>query len=877
MGRRRTDSPLLFPWDKIFSEDALNEAFEYCKSDSCSADILKKAVTTLVTGYNSGSKSVLCDRLKEKAGEIIYQINKVEEPRKREKLRKETIDYYRTLFLKKFEGKDPEIVNIQVAPRPSLPVLSTDEKKMFNDVRSRSPSPERKKPVVVIEEEEEIIPVKPLKPVVPLPPTVDVTDELLLSSKAIVYYANLPREGQKIPVKFRVFYDQLMNEYKDIVPSDSPLLDENKIKEEIRKTVELAKIKKGVLEKSVIDKANTVVNKSKTMSRYIPKKVQPVIIEEDEEEEEIIITKKQLYKDIDKILSSSVNRNLSNKQILDKLEKIYGDLSLRKKEIYGLIKEWAEENMKDEEEQKEEPVISKEEPKEEGLSPEEILKYIQKKGWKEPQSKSKEGLCDYVLKNITQEDTSYEQRYTSLENEMKELKSKYDKVAKKLKARKITFGPDQIRVFEQEKEELEEQIKDVIQEMEAIEEKKEKEEPEKAQMCFRMKEWLNQDDFDKVEVVKDLNCGEGYCNVDSGVCSSSSPDITDSYTEIGSSKIKGSKQMVDTISSKFNSPTSSDLRQQIEIIIKNSPLKSDIRTKDVMSELSMLYNGLSFKNRKEEIKGIVKDLKKKLIKPVIIEEDEEEEIQLKEDIEEAIEQIQEITEEQIREATLIAIKSAKKGDKPSDIRKRVAEEFNIMITPYEDFINNVIKEYSAAKKEAKKVKKALVECYTKDDLSDIKCPDDLVCNLTTKVCIEEKDAVEPVEELTIGGMLVKVTGENNIIKALREKILKSGGEIPTEEPVKEPVEEPVKEPIVQKEEVIIESVVKPLEEVIEQEEPANDVFTSLIPGKRPSLEDIVSGIKSITKSVGVTSAQSRIKVAERKCLERIAACAGIKM
>jgi hypothetical protein len=516
MGRRRTDSPLLFPWDKIFSEDALNEAFEYCKSDSCSADILKKAVTTLVTGYNSGSKSVLCDRLKEKAGEIIYQINKVEEPRKREKLRKETIDYYRTLFLKKFEGKDPEIVNIQVAPRPSLPVLNTDEKKMFNNVRSRSPSPERKKPAVVIEEdEEEIIPsIKPLKPVAPLPPTVDVTDELLLSSKAIVYYASVPREGQKIPIKLRVFFEQLSNEYKDIVPSDSPLLDENKVKEELRKTVELGKSNKGVIKKSVVDKANAVVNKSKTMSRYIPKKVQPVIIEEEEEEEEIIITKKQLYKDIDKILSSSVNRNLSNKQILNKLEKIYGDLSLRKKEIYGLIKEWAEENMKDEveEEKQVSPIVEKHvEQSEEGLSPEEILKYIQKKGWKEPQSKSKEGLCDYVLKNITQEDTSYEQRYTSLENEMKDLKNKYDKVAKKLKARKITFGPDQIRVFEQKKEELEEQIKDVIQEMEAIEEKKEKEEPEKAQMCFRMKEWLNQDDFDKVEVVKDLNCGEGYC------------------------------------------------------------------------------------------------------------------------------------------------------------------------------------------------------------------------------------------------------------------------------------------------------------------------------------------------------------------------------
>jgi hypothetical protein len=118
------------------------------------------------------------------------------------------------------------------------------------------------------------------------------------------------------------------------------------------------------------------------------------------------------------------------------------------------------------------------------------------------------------------------------------------------------------------------------------------------------------------------------------------------------------------------------------------------------------------------------------------------------------------------------------------------------------------------------------------------------------MCVVEDDLKEPAEEITIGGMLVKVVGSNAILNKLKEKIIKSGGEIPAE-------------PVV--------------EEELVEEEPAVDVFKANIPGVRPTLESIIQGIKSISRSTNIVSEQSKIKSANKKCLERIAKCAGINI
>jgi hypothetical protein len=178
---------------------------------------------------------------------------------------------------------------------------------------------------------------------------------------------------------------------------------------------------------------------------------------------------------------------------------------------------------------------------------------------------------------------------------------------------------------------------------------------------------------------------------------------------------------------------------------------------------------------------------------------------------------------------------------------------------------------------------------------DLMCDEGDACNLDESRCVPISELSEPVEELTIGGMLVKVSGKNKIIEALRQKIIKSGGAIPAiESPIEEedfPMmteelqEEEIPEMSEELQEVVEEPQIsepspeKPLAEVIEesQEEPANDVFQSSLPGVRINLQDLINNIKSITKSSSITSAQNKIKSAERKCIERIAKCAGIKL
>ncbi len=125
------------------------------------------------------------------------------------------------------------------------------------------------------------------------------------------------------------------------------------------------------------------------------------------------------------------------------------------------------------------------------------------------------------------------------------------------------------------------------------------------------------------------------------------------------------------------------------------------------------------------------------------------------------------------------------------------------------------------------------------------------------MCVVEDDLKEPAEEITIGGMLVKVVGSNAILNKLKEKIIKSGGEIPSEPKAEA-------EPVVEKEPLV-------------EEEPAVDVFKANIPGVRPTLESIIQGIKSISRNTNIVSEQSKIKSANKKCLERIAKCAGINI
>jgi hypothetical protein len=281
-------------------------------------------------------------------------------------------------------------------------------------------------------------------------------------------------------------------------------------------------------------------------------------------------------------------------------------------------------------------------------------------------------------------------------------------------------------------------------------------------------------------------------------------------------------------------PTIKEIKPIVkQIILRNKDNLENIKIKDIMSELNSHFK-IDLSEMKNEIKPIAKKEVNKMIALI-----EKEKVVIEEPI--AIEEPLAREEPGVREEPIEMV---------DEIKVPIVKECNKI-----SFDEDVSDEVRA---------------------KDLMCDEGEVCDLDTSRCIPEIEAMEPVEELTIGGVLLKVTGKNKIVQALKEKIARAGGEIVV--PVVE--EEPIVEEVIPREplaEVIpSEPRGKSLSELVEESK-ANDVFASNIPGKRPTLQEIVKGIQSITREVPVITAQTKIRVAEKKCIDRIAMCAGIKL
>ena len=737
MGGKKRDSPISFPWEKLFSEsdNEFDQAISYCSSDHIGSDTVKKAVTTVVSGYNSGSKVALCDKIKNKANHIRQQILKTPNP---DTIRTDVIDFYKNTFLKKFEGKFEGINNIVIPVRPILPELSQDERKIYGS----PPSSPRAKPRVLDDDEDipEIDIASASEPrrgdIGSLEDEVTSFDKLL-EAQAIVYASTkAEKDGSVKTINAKEFYSMLKDTYEG-TEAEEFIMNKDNVKKAINNLATMLKSNKNKI-KGVSDAKKTISN-----SPAVP-----------------------------------VLRPVAPPSSLEPVPPIQQAVS------GGPVEE-------------EEPVRAavKESIKEGSITQEEILEYIRKKGWSVPSSKSKEKLCDYVLTKLAKEDKKEDKQYEELLGKVEELttnlftlidmhEERIKKLEKIKKKRKVSFAEkDEIRIIEEEKElkrekkEIEEEISEVKDKLEEATKEKNKIDTEKEvkkRMCFRMKKWLDEDDFNRVEAEQDLSCGnEGICNVDIGECQSSVSSSEYSET-IGAASIKGSKDTVEKIKRKF---------EKKKVVIEEEIIPQPL-----------VIEGPD----EEEIPDIVSDIE--------LSEDEEEIPDIASDIELSEEEEGPKIEEVIRRCNTIPLDAD-------------------------------VDEQTRAK--------------------DLYCGEGKVCNLDMSMCVVEDDlkgaeaGKEPAEEITIGGMLVKVVGSNAILNKLKEKIIKSGGEIPAEEESAE--EEPA------------------------EEEPAVDVFKANIHGVRPTLESIIQGIKSISRSTNIVSEQSKIKSANKKCLERIAKCAGINI
>jgi len=257
MGRKKSDSPISFPWEKLFSEsdNDFDQAISYCSSEHIGSDTVKKAVTTVVSGYNSGSKVALCDKIKNKANHIRQQILKTDNP---EGIRSDVIDFYKNSFLKKFEGKFEGINNIVIPARPILPELSQDERKIYGS----PPSSPRARPRV-LDDGEDI-------------PEIDISfgseprrgdileDEKLpldklLEAQAIVYASTkAEKDGSVKTINAKEFYSMLKDTYEG-TEAEEFMMNKDNVKKAINNLASMLKDNKNKI-KGVSDAKKTISN-----------------------------------------------------------------------------------------------------------------------------------------------------------------------------------------------------------------------------------------------------------------------------------------------------------------------------------------------------------------------------------------------------------------------------------------------------------------------------------------------------------------------------------------------------------------------------------------------------------------------------------------
>jgi len=146
--------------------------------------------------------------------------------------------------------------------------------------------------------------------------------------------------------------------------------------------------------------------------------------------------------------------------------------------------------------------------------------------------------------------------------------------------------------------------------------------------------------------------------------------------------------------------------------------------------------------------------------------------------------------------------------------------------------------------------KIINQCFTDkehtslDDLSnDLEFPEGEVCDIDRKICKVTKDFTE----IKIGDKTVKVSGKDEVIDKIKNRIVELTA-VPAPEPVVVQAIEPVVEPVLAQ--PIIRSEVK-------------------------SLGQIVSGLSSILSKKPITSAQNKIRIADREAMLKLAKCAGV--
>ena len=506
------------------------------------------------------------------------------------------------------------------------------------------------------------------------------------------------------------------------------------------------------------------------------------------------------------------------------------------------------------------------EPKEEEIiTIEELRKYIRDKNWEVPKTTNKEEMFAYILKNIARDVSDLMKGYEAKEEEVNELKDDLERQKDKYKNAKQKNLETSKRIEELEQlierlekkpskndediEELNKAKQDVIKLREKLESTQNNllSEKRKVSDLEKIIEKLEDKNNKTEKEIEKLNKAKKELQDRLDESSISSSDIINNLNK----ELNEKKKELEDIKKKLEEMKAeeeeySGLCFQIKDWIKDEKFDLKIAESDLTCPVGSVCDvdkGKCIKYAKKPI-----DLLNKQIIGSIASVDN-----LINIIDKRIKSIETEKEELVEEERKKEEKERKKKDK-EEKRKREEEE---RLREEEEEIKRV-EEEERLRKEAKEKKRKEKEerknreeeerlrkeretpCAVKDKydsldemIDDLECKDDMVCDVDNKQCVESKEYTE----VKINNKLIKVKGRDDLIEMIKDKI----------------------------------------EGFSKIEEPKEEIKEKLIPVERKSLDSIVNTLTNILIKKPTTTAQSKVRMADRAALDKIAKCAGVKI
>ena len=876
---KRTDPCNNFPWSLLLSgDDSQISEFEFiCNSKTTSSVNIRKAVTVLEAGAQSGTKEENCQKLIAKARVIESQLNSIKDKNERSRVRQNLIDYYISAHGNKC---DP---TVQVLPKPIIPI--TQELKQF--VRERSKSPVKRSRISLVEDDE--IPKQQKE--------IEYSQDDIYNYESIAYYNDTydtktsvsefykemlnkypsftkekAREllkaiekrfdGKRIPSTIYNQAKKLLSEQKPIVVQekkiivDEPKLDEKKEQEEKleREQEKLEREREREIQEK-LEREQERLQKERERQEGISVQEIKKLIQEKGWEEPRTDDKTQLYKYVvqritddltkmnnekDKISDEYRKLRIELQNVLQKLEDTTETLAKKEKKLDEANK--MIERLNQELKQKTEKLIELEDQIQ-------LLKKthsditgtcMQFKDWID-QDKFDLKVAEHELTcpsgSACNIDTSqcmkrYVQKPAEVlsklvigsENEVDKLLKKINKRISDLKIEEEEAIQQKLRIQEEEKERMrrekeKEQKRIQRQEEERLEKERQEEERQKEDERLQ-KERDEEERLRKIREEDEERIRKIIQEQEREKERQEEKPKQEKKIEYSQDDIYNYESIAYYNDTYDEGISVSDFYKEM---LKKYPSFTKEKAKQLLKAIEKRFDGKRIPTRiYNQAKKLLSDQKSSIIQEETIQPTQEKKIVVEEPQRDEEERLQKERQEQekLEEERLRKIREEERLQKERQEEERLQKE----------------REDEERERKLKEVK-----CFIKSEHNsaselkdDLRCPDDTVCDIDSGICKKKEES--EITQIQIDGEIIPVSGKDDIINRIKQKIL----------------------------------------QLTQSSKSVEDV-EQIIPAQQTNLPDIIDKLQNVLIKSPVTTAQNKIKMADRAVLEKIAKCAGVKI